>query len=461
MLTSPARSGRVFGTRFDSHAAIALDGGTITGTASLSAPGSLVCDSGGNISGATFAAPHVMNEFFNLGGSIRIRLTPTITSSSVGRFFTFAKNGDSNFNIAIAVDRANGTIYSQVQHGASRYYATNTGTLSNGVLAEVVVTWSPAGVGRLEVFVNSSSVAVDTTASASPTITGENVNLIYVGRSSSAGLAAFIGTIHAVDVFVGRTALSTTEQTKLAANTLLPPVLSLAKMHLPFYGTYNDDGNLRTRNLGSWGGSDPLVGNGTTSTTFPAFIEPGAIKVDGGDYIDTGVDPAINYNTPFSLAIVAKPKWVTFISQGVISNLDTSISGGRGMEFGFFGGASSNGVRLELFSTSGLGINVNASIPVDFSGIVVATYSGNNNASGCKIFINGLSLSLTQTANNLGTNTTLSGRPLLIGASHNATNKTRFTNNNGVFACPTYWDFELTPTQVQIVTAELTKRARV
>lgn len=131
------------------------------------------------------------------------------------------------------------------------------------------------------------------------------------------------------------------------------------------------------------------------------------------------------YNTPFSIS-----SWVYRTSSTnifIISKQDNNVTTYRGYDITF---TSLGYIQLEIFSDYGgggsgqwLAVRTNTSAMTTGQWYhIVAVYNGDSLANNCKIYINGISTSVTVIQDTLGSNTILNNNELNISRRANGTN---------------------------------------
>lgn len=208
----------------------------------------------------------------------------------------------------------------------------------------------------------------------------------------------------------------------------------------------------RTENIGSLGGY-ALLGDGSTSTTFPTQLSPKGMSFDGGDYIDTSVV----YNDsaqPFSIVALLRFGSVSG-TQEIFGNFDgtNGISlreyGGDYFDFYVYKSASD---FIRRYQTS-----VDPK-PGELYTLIV-TYDGSGVTTGMVFYQDGIYLASNgAAAGSMGAFSSTNG--FRIGARKTAS-PGNFLASGGKIYASAYYPFALTPTQVRAVHNQLMKSLNV
>lgn len=216
-----------------------------------------------------------------------------------------------------------------------------------------------------------------------------------------------------------------------------------ALLWLEYGGQYvNGAGKRVIDNLAERGDapSTVLCGDGSTANTIPAQGNK-RIVLDGTQYVDTGLVDVFERTDSFTLFVVSAQTSIAAAAD-MISSLDQNQSY-RGI------GLSSNADVRYVYLINTIATNaVNVYNSTGFTRATASTclsYSGSSAKAGCAYYVNGSLGSLVTSTDNLSA-TLKNGKPFLIGARHNATNKTALMTGTVHFTA--IFPFALSPLQV-------------
>lgn len=267
----------VFSEDFANTALTTQNGWTLTGTVSAGKLMTL---------GAT--RPFVPNWFWTSGGTIRMRVRFNDTDASTRRWFFMGK--DANYLLQFYFNGSNGGTIIELRNGSGNNYYQNINVLSGATWYEFVVTWDKT---TLSTYYNGGNVQTD--ASAGTAYAGgydTNYNVIKLGSVVTNGVTDF--DCDFIEFYRG--AWTAEEVSDAYANSTYNEVEpSKAKVWLPLRSRFDNGSNEVTRNIGT--GTDAIVGDGSTSTTYPTFLSPHGCSFDGGDYISLSSADITTINT--------------------------------------------------------------------------------------------------------------------------------------------------------------------
>ena len=224
--------------------------------------------------------PFIPDWFWLTGGTLRVRVRPNDVDSTFRRFFFLGQ--DANFFISLTVRGSTGATILEVRNGSgNNFYAANQ-TLTIGSFNELVLVFDPSTPSWTS-YLNGGSAVTDTSAGAAGLGAYDtNFDLIKVG-SISGGSAVTDMDTDFIDIYQSQW---TAEEASDAFDddTYEEVDAQKAPLYLPMRAQFDDGSNQVTPNLGSIGGT-VIVGDGSTSTTFPTVLTPKGFSFDGGDYL--------------------------------------------------------------------------------------------------------------------------------------------------------------------------------
>jgi len=265
---------------FDSTSKAVTNGWAIASGSSIGADGL-------NLSAEKLA---LLDNFWENGGSIRLRIKPNDTDSTFRRFFFMGIDTDYKIQLGVRGDTG-GTIL-EIRNGSGNNYYTANQTLTIGALNELVFVWDP-GVPSWTSYLSGTSEVIDTSAgTAGWGAYDTDYGKIKIGAIAGGSAVTDMDT-ELIDIsrrmYTEGEALGLFEE-----STFLNVDDGIALLSLPLRSNYVATGGTRvTDNIGRAGGT-VTVGDGTTSTTFPTQLAPKGMSFDGGDYLEasTAIVPA-------------------------------------------------------------------------------------------------------------------------------------------------------------------------
>jgi hypothetical protein len=171
------------------------------------------------------------------------------------------------------------------------------------------------------------------------------------------------------------------------------------------------------------------------------------------DYIDIGNGISFNYNDPFTISTWVNVDAVSG-TKAIYNKYDSSISGGRGIALNLFSSSGSglNLIYFDLYSTNSGSTSTRKRITTrstdfiinpDIWYLITITYDGSGLGSGIKMYLNGVSKSVTITQDNLQSGDITNSLNAHVGAT---TTPSLFFN--GTMDEVAIWDSALNSTQV-------------
>jgi hypothetical protein len=202
-----------------------------------------------------------------------------------------------------------------------------------------------------------------------------------------------------------------------------------------------------TRNLGRALGAPEhvQVGNGATTTTFPAQRSPRGMYFDGGDYCRFPLEPFTTPAAPFTMAaLMREPNPNSAFS--IIDSLDVGLPTLTGIEVVAI---AANRLTCALYSTNGSSTfwQSDFGMPSNVQRVnfYCSTYNGSGTGAGNDIYINGANLTTTRSGA-VCTGSLVSGQGYGIGTRWNgaATN----LNMTGDMYCAAIFPYQLSANEV-------------
>lgn len=311
---------------------VAEDNGVITGSPTFDRDG---CDMDGSNDYITYAIPNTL-----LGGapkvSITVRFTPDflledssghyIMDATTGARYLMLKNASNNLQIFLG----NTSLFN---------IATATVAAQWKELQENVLTISGESGGTNEVFLNGVSLGTNTTAWTPAGATE------LVAGSLATGGTYFDGKIHSIQV---KNDLTTVQEALDLTNNSTFNFQNKADVWLDMKSQSSDGTNQITKDK-SGNGNDLLLGDGTTTTTFPSFLNPG-FQTDGGDYMQTTNSGLLDASlSEFTMIAVldrgnlgqSSKTWVSYEETDLTNNGAIILTSATNIQF-YAGGVSGN-----------------------------------------------------------------------------------------------------------------------
>jgi hypothetical protein len=202
----------------------------------------------------------------------------------------------------------------------------------------------------------------------------------------------------------------------------------------------------RLENKGTLG-SYVLLGDGSTLTTMPTFVNPCGIQTDGGDYLDLGsaINTYLTKDNAFTVIVYGVNKGMGAATH-LFSNQDSSDRGFAIINFSemvglyFYDGASNYFGRLATLSEMGT------------VKVMAFTYNGNGSNTGIMIYKNGESIGGSATSAGAVVNTVST---MNFNWGRRPTN-TQFALPHKDYAFAIY-PFVLSPTQIKVLGEKMIK----
>jgi len=187
-----------------------------------------------------------------------------------------------------------------------------------------------------------------------------------------------------------------------------------AAVYLPLRSRFNDGSNEVTENLGT-SLANAIVGDGSTSTTFPTFLNPHGANLDGGDYLYLTNSNKFEFDNdePFSLVVAVKDmiddgSGDLIVAKTKAGFLTVGSNGSEGFDLLFNGGIAQFRVRD---SNDAASLATGTQSIVGGTHVIVATFDWVNS----KIYIDGI-LDDTTTAASMNGDLSPESGNLVLGA---------------------------------------------
>lgn len=264
---------------FDSTSKAVTNGWAIASGSSIGADGL-------NLSAEKLA---LLDNFWENGGSLRMRIKPNDTDSTYRRFFFMGL--DTNFKAQFLVRGSSGATILEIRDGSGNNFYNAAQTLTVGDFNELLFVWDPS-VPSWTSYLNGASGTTDTTPGAAATGSYDtDYGKIKIGNIAGGSAVTDMDTYQ---IDLSRRMYTAAEATDLFRNTTFDVLDdSKALVSLPLRSHYNDGADQVTENLGTLG--TITVGDGSTASTFPTQLAPHGMSFDGvNDYLEaeTAVAPA-------------------------------------------------------------------------------------------------------------------------------------------------------------------------
>lgn len=218
----------------------------------------------------------------------------------------------------------------------------------------------------------------------------------------------------------------------------------------------------QTKNIGSLGGY-ALLGDGSTTTTFPTQKTPHGMSFDGGDYlkVDAGIGPLLTLSMPFTFSVLM------YDDKGLSDTTGYSIGGtwdtaqSKGILFYKYPSAS-YGPGVRIGSSSGNFIEARGNEAPPGTHLYTFTYNGSGTFEGLRIYIDGkLSSWINGSTGTLGADI-VSGKGVILGARWNgAASPHQFLTSGKRILDVSIYPVALTPVQVKGLYESLKKTLNV
>lgn len=240
------------------------------------AVGSTISDGSLNLSAEK---EYALNDFWENGGSVRMRVKPKDTTGSFLRFFFMGI--DTNFKMQLGVKGDTGGTILEIRNGSGSNYYAAAQTLIIGSWNELVLVWDPSAPSFTSYLDGGSAVTDASAGGAAWGAYDTEYGKLKVGAVSGGAAVTDMDT----DLIeVSQTIFTADEVADLYNNTTYTEIDdSKAVVSLPLASNYSDGANEVTDNIGS--GDAFLWGDGSTGSTQPTQLIPQGITGDGGDYL--------------------------------------------------------------------------------------------------------------------------------------------------------------------------------
>jgi hypothetical protein len=129
----------------------------------------------------------------------------------------------------------------------------------------------------------------------------KNPTTLHVGSSNSLS-SLFAGGIREISIY-GRKFTAGEVADRFTQQTFKEVKPENSELWLPLRSRYNDGANMITPNLGGIPSSNFKVGDGSTSTTYPTFLEKNGCSFDGGDYFSSVSTSAMDWDGASSFTV--------------------------------------------------------------------------------------------------------------------------------------------------------------
>lgn len=200
----------------------------------------------------------------------------------------------------------------------------------------------------------------------------------------------------------------------------------------------------------------PGQAGGAPAFEYTAIDNSYSMEFDGvASYFDIGNDISFNYNNPFTISTWVNPNAVSGFKT-IYSKYDNSINNGRGILVYLYSSSGSglNLVYTYIFSTNAGSTstrkrtltNTSFIIDHDIWSLLTITYDGSGSGSGIKVYLNGVSQTVTVTQDNLQSGDITNSLNANIGAAN-------FSSNffNGTIDEYGIWSSVLSETTIQAI----------
>jgi len=411
--------------------ALAVDNGATLTNATV-ANGVMTCADGG--------AEYVkdLSLFWQIGGTIRMRIRTDSTEALFYRFFTYGI--DVNRSLTFSRKASDGTYLVQIRTASGdNYYSTAVTAGQSASVEEIVITWDPSTTTFI-LYIEKVLRGTDTTAGAVAISANTIYGTIGLGKTN----LSWVGEIHSTEIYIGDIWDLQTVEDAYNNSTYSEIDASKALAWLPFRSRYNDGSLERTKNLGK--GADVIVGDGSTSTTYPTFLTPHGAQTDGGDYIKStnlsSTLTALSFVCVFKLPSYGSYCLGSYEKSGGVTGFIMLSNGSTALQF-YCGGAG--GTNAALFSYA----DVSSRSP-----ILVAIGTGNGTTTS--LYVNGAK----------GTNATIPATPsvdsnYVLSLFSRYSTTTQPCGSGTVIYNAMMFDYALTERQVQYLTQYLMKQINI
>lgn len=359
----------------------------------------------------------IPNFFWTIGGTIRLRVQFNDSDATLRRFFFLGKDANYLFQFYYQ-GNTSGAIF-EIRNGSGNNYYTTTqaGSLTPGSIHEIVITWNPTTT-TLTTYINGANAVSDTAASSQYAGSYDTeYNKIKIGTIAGGTGMTSMDT-YCIEIYKSIWTASEVADS-YSKSTYSEIDAGRSNFYLPLTGRYND-GTEKTKNLGI--GGDLIVGDGSTSTTFP-----NGRSFDGGDYI-RGVNNVASVGTMACIFTVS-----SVVSRFLMGAVDGSANrcylgyNSSGEVSGGIGSVSNSTIKGGAWI-----VNNKYFACLTWDGTTVNLYQNDN---------------IVYTGNQTGTLPT--GLPLYIGCYNN--NGLPASNHLGNLYIPAHYPFALTPRQVRFL----------
>lgn len=251
-----------------------------------------------------------------------------------------------------------------------------------------------------------------------------------------------------VDVLGNKSALSNTSTEKTTGGVVIPTGDLLA--YLRFNNNVNDETSLNSpTSSGVTYGDGLYTGDPNEAVLFDNLKEKVTIPNNARFNFGNGTT-----DDPFSITLAVRPTNLgtllgDFYVKFLVSKRGSTDSADREWQLYFNNNASPN-LSFRLFDQStGRWIEITTTMTFSNNTIyhISATYDGSGSVSGMKIFVNGVSVAVTDTSSGSYTAMEAFTTPVAIGYTNFSNNFTLFSRIDGLGI----WGVELTPDEVEAV----------
>ncbi len=277
---------QVFREDFLNAQAVVDNGGVLASGATISGGNAVLDGVTGDVS---YLSPNtnVGPESFTL----RLRLS-VVDNASTDAIISRRNNFTSGAAGYTLFMDSSGNVRASVCDGTTLVTSASTDAfvVSDNVFFEVVVSCEFGG--NMNVYVNG---AVTSAAISVAAVTSFSVDTDFsVGALSGGGATNTEGSYDFVELYKG-TAWTLAEALDAFENDTYEEVdAGKAVLYLPLRSRFDDGSNEVTSNIGSVG-TNPVVGDGSTSTTFPTQVLPHGNNFDGGDWLNAGDNASYDF----------------------------------------------------------------------------------------------------------------------------------------------------------------------
>jgi len=218
----------------------------------------------------------------------------------------------------------------------------------------------------------------------------------------------------------------------------------------------------QTKNIGSLGGY-ALLGDGSTTTTFPTQKTPHGMSFDGGDYlkVDAGIGPLLTLSMPFTFSVLMYDDKGLFDTSGYSLGGTWDTAQSKGVLFYKYP-STSYGIGVYIGSSSGNFLEARGLEAPPGIHLYTFTYDGSGTFAGLKIYIDGkLSSWINGSTGTLGSDI-VSGKGVILGARWNgASSPHQFLTSGKRILDVSIYPVALTPVQVKVLYESLKKTLNV